>query len=154
MENNNNNRKLPLGVRHVNQRPSLAENNSLIQAFVFEEGKKESNSNQIGWRGFQKYLNCHRPQVKQKWMAAMGRRKVKYQRHSHDVNRWRRRFNEHTLPNYEALRSRLQSGASSLSIIPQSKNNMAWTMMILACFTVTVRFITSTHVNVSDFLTI
>lgn len=145
---------IPLGVRHVNRCPSPTENNSLTQTFVFvfeAERKREPKSNQISLRGFQKYL-FNRPQVKKKWTAAIGRGKVKYQRHSHDVNRLTRRFNEHELPNYVALPSRLQSGAPRLSIIPQSKNNVPWRMMIFACFG--VRFITSTHVNVSDFLTI
>lgn len=100
-------------MRHVNQRPSLAENNSLIWTFVSVwSGKSEiPKSIWMSLRGFQKYLHYHCPQVEEERMAAVGRGKVEYWRRSHDVNRWRRWFNKLALPNYEALRSSFAVGS-------------------------------------------
>lgn len=114
----------PLGGRHVNRCPSLTENNSLTQTFVFEAEEKRSPGPMGSvFKGFQKYLYDW-PQVKTKRRAAIGRGKVKHQRRSRDVNRSARQFNGLELPNYVALQSRLESGVSRLSIIPQSENNV------------------------------
>lgn len=122
----------PLGVKHVNRRPSRTENNSLTQTSVCLK-RKNKNPKPIQFGSLledSKSTSLITLRWKRNRRPPIGRMKVEYQRHSHDVNRLKQGFNELKVPNYVPLRSHLESRASQLSIIPQSKNNVRWRMMI------------------------